>query len=74
VGESGGDEVPRTAVRITAVDWDGTSSIGIVDGVTPEGREIRAAIGARTLPLIVEALAAGEVVEIVVESWQVIEA
>ncbi len=66
-------DVPRMALRITAVDWDGTSTIGIVTGITPDGREVRAAIGTGTLPVIVEGLAAGEVVEIVVESWQVIE-
>lgn len=73
MGDVGDDAVPRTAVRITAVDWDGTWSIGIVEGTTPDGRGIRAAIGSRTLPLIVEALRASEVVEIVVESSQVID-
>ena len=67
-----GDEVPRMALRIAAVDWDGRSSIGLVTGVAPDGREVRAAIGSRTLPVIVEGLDAGEVVEIVVESWQVV--
>lgn len=67
-----GDGVPRVALRLTDVDWDGTSSIGIVTGTTPDGREVRAAIGTGTLPIIVEGLAAGEVVEITVEEWQVI--
>jgi hypothetical protein len=72
-GSEMGDGVPRIPLRLTSVDWDGTSSIGLVTGMTPDGREVRAAIGTRTLPVIVDGLAAGEVVEIVVESWQVIE-
>jgi hypothetical protein len=67
-----GDDVPRMALRLTAIDWDGTSTIGIVTGLTTDGREVRAALGGGTLPVIAAGLAAGETVEIVVESWQVI--
>ncbi len=70
--ERAGDDVPRMELSLTGIDWDGVSTIGIVTGVTPDGREVRAALGGGTLPVIAAGLAAGETVEIVVESWQVI--
>ena len=65
------DAVPRLPLRVTAVDWDGREAIGMVSGILPDGREVRAAIGGRTLPIIAAGVASGEVVEIVVEEWQV---
>ena len=70
--QSKADDVPRMALRLVAIDWDGSSTIGIVTGMTQDGREVRAALGGGTLPVIAAGLAAGETVEIVVESWQVI--
>ncbi len=65
------DAVPRLPLRVTAIDWDGREPIGMVSGMLSDGREVRAAIGGRTLPMIAAGLASGEVVEIVVEEWQI---